>query len=218
MTATDSISNIYELHHKKNRKKDFSLFEKERGTFIQKIIESQKWLEILDIGCRDGNLTKYFDTTINHITWVDIDTNALSVAKSLWVNGEYMDLNADWGVLGEKTYDVVWAFEIIEHLYFPEVVLDKISKKLNSTGIFIGSVPNAFSLPNRLRLLFWRKKWTPLSDPTHINQFSYHEFRDLLEKRFKKVEVYWLVDQKWMWLAKINPNLFSYMLVWKCEK
>lgn len=218
MSLKESASNIYEYHHKKNRKQNFSLFEKERGDFIQSMVSKKKWLDILDIWCRDGNLTKYFDVNANVILWADIDRDAMKLANEKWIKTEYVDLNWDWNELWSKKFDVIWAFEIIEHLYFPELVIEKIYNYLKEWWVFVWSIPNAFSLPNRFRLFMGNKKWTPLSDPTHINHFGFHEFKSLLMKKFKKVEIKWLVAKKWMPLCKINPNLFSFMIVWQCEK
>jgi 2-polyprenyl-3-methyl-5-hydroxy-6-metoxy-1,4-benzoquinol methylase len=130
MSLKESASNIYEYHHKKNRKQNFSLFEKERGDFIQSMVSKKKWLDILDIWCRDGNLTKYFDINANTILWADIDRDAMKLANEKWIKTEYVDLNWDWNELWSKKFDVIWAFEIIEHLYFPDLVIEKIYNHL----------------------------------------------------------------------------------------
>ncbi len=50
--------------------------------------------------------------------------------------------------------DYVMAFEIIEHLYYPDKVLQKIASHLKPGGVLIGSIPNGFSLINRIKLFF----------------------------------------------------------------
>jgi 2-polyprenyl-3-methyl-5-hydroxy-6-metoxy-1,4-benzoquinol methylase len=87
--------------------------------------------KILDLGCRDGTLTKYY-VEGNHVLGVDIDVKALEIAKkNLGVETLEMDLNGDWKELGDKTFDIIVAGEVLEHLYYPERVIKKIKERLN---------------------------------------------------------------------------------------
>jgi len=208
-----SLKNIYEYHHKNKKKIGFSILEKERGILLKNFIGKGK--KILDLGCRDGTLTKYF-VEGNQVLGVDIDKNSLKIAKkNLGIEILEMDLNGDWQELGNKTFDVIVAGEILEHLYYPEIVLEKIKKRLNQNGVFIGSVPNAFSLKNRIRYFLGKKKNTPLEDPTHINHFSYKELKNLLTKYFKEVKIIGLGRYKF--LSRIFPNLFAFDLFFVCK-
>lgn len=214
---TNSLTNIYSEHHKKNRGRNFVLYEKERSEFIQHYTQNNKEQSILDIGCRDGALTHYALSEKNTITGCDIDTDSLNYAKNRGINTVYMDLNGPWEELGEKKYDIVMAFEIIEHLYFPEKVLEKIKVHLKNDGYLIGSVPNAFSWMNRILLFFGIKKGTPLSDPTHINHFSYPELKSIFEHHFQEVEILPLTTKDRLILAQTSPNLFSAGFLFMCK-
>lgn len=214
---TNSLTEIYSEHHKKNRGRNFVFYEKERSEFIQRHTRQKGKQSILDIGCRDGALTRYAISKENTITGCDIDTDSLDHAKGRGINTMYMDLNGSWEELGDKRYDIVMAFEIIEHLYFPEKVLEKIKGRLKEGGYLIGSVPNAFSWMNRILLFLGTKKGTPLSDPTHINHFSYSELKTTLEKHFTKVEILPLTTQNRKILTKISPGLFGAGFLFKCS-
>lgn len=52
------LKSIYEHHHSTARPQGFSILENERAEILKRVIGKGK--NILDIGCRDGNLTKYF--------------------------------------------------------------------------------------------------------------------------------------------------------------
>jgi hypothetical protein len=91
-----------------------------------------------------------------------------------------------------------------------------VSEHLNDDGMFIGTVPNAFHLKNRARYLMGSKKGTPLSDPTHINQFHINDLSDILSKYFRFVNITGM--GKYSRLAKLSPNMFSFILVFKCVK
>lgn len=213
------IGSIYTYHHSHNRNKGFTIMEQERSAFLQESIGTGK--KILDIGCRNGVLTKHFAK--GNVVWgVDIDPVALEEAKKLLVNTDsqnnffVMDLLGDWSELKGEQFDVIVCGEVLEHLYFPEKVVEKVVAHLKLGGVFVGSVPNAFSMKNRVRLALGTKKGTPLSDPTHINHFSLPELRAMLSRHFKTVSVTGLGRHTRM--VKMSPRHFAFDLVWKCIK
>lgn len=192
--------------------------EKDRSAFFKGVVGTGK--RVLDIGCRNGVLTKHFAEG-NSVWGVDIDPVALEDARKMLehnnINNRFfvMDLLGDWSLLEGEKFDVIVCGEVLEHLYFPEKVVAHVVKHLNPGGTFIGSVPNAFSLKNRVRLALGTKKGTSLSDPTHINHFSHTELEILFKKYFKHVSVTGL--GRYRNLAKISPKHFAFDLVWKCN-
>ena len=209
-----SLSKIYAYHHKRTKKSEFSLLEKERGKLFSQLIGTGK--KVLDIGCRDGTLTQYFAKN-NNVLGVDIDKNMLkNCERKLGIRTKLVDLNTDWPF--KEKFDVVVAAEIIEHLYYPEIICKRIRSVLKPNGLFIGSVPNAYNIKNRLRYLFGIQKNTPLEDRTHINQFSYKWLHEVLKQEFSEVEIIGLAAGATNVIAKAFPNLGSFMLVWRCVK
>ncbi len=213
MEKDNVIEKIYRNHHSKNREEGFVLLKEERGKIFKDAIG--KGEKVLDIGCRDGYLTELFCKE-NDVLGVDIDGELLKKAgERLGIKTKQMDLNGEWN-LPNNYFDVVVAAEVIEHLYFPEEVLKKISAVLKPNGILVGSVPNAFSLKNRLRYLLGIKKNTPLSDPTHINHFSYKELKQLLNSFFDEVSI--IPIGRFAFLDKFFPGVFSFGLVFITKK
>ncbi len=209
-----SLSEVYKYHHERTKKTEFSILEKERGALFSQWIGTGK--KVMDIGCRDGTLTKYF-TEGNDVLGIDIDDKMLEECKKkLGIKTKLLDLNGEWNI--KEDFDAVVAAEVIEHLYYPEIVCKKIAEVLKPGGIFIGSVPNAYNIKNRLRYLFGIQKNTPLEDKTHINQFSYKILRETLQKEFSEVKIIGLASGISASLARTFPNLGSFMLVWRCVK
>lgn len=189
------------------------LLGKERGAFLREHIGSGK--RVLDIGCRDGALTSTYAQG-NTVLGLDIDSGALARAKEkLGIEIKQVDLNDDWG-MEPGSFDVVVAAEVVEHLYYPEVVFEKIEKVLAPGGVLLGTVPNAFSLRHRLRYLLKQKKSTPLEDPTHINHFTVRELERLLSAQFEGVRVMGL--GRHAWLAKHFPQAFAFDLCFVGKK
>lgn len=210
---SNSMQQIYEHHHATRRNPGFSVMEKERGRLLEEIVGKGK--KVLDIGCRDGALTRHF-VEGNEVLGVDIDMNALSKAKTLGIETAFVDLNGDWGELKGRKFDVMVAGEVVEHLYYPDKLFEKVSAHLENGGLFLGSVPNAFGLKHRLRYLRGSKKYTPLSDPTHINHFHIDELQKMLAERFSQVEIRGL--GRFQWLSKVMPGWFAFDLFFIAKK
>lgn len=184
------------------------LLGEERGAFLREHIGTGK--RVLDIGCRDGALTGTYCEG-NSVLGVDIDSEALKRAQeSLGIETRYIDLNGNWA-LPKNSFDAVVAAEVLEHLYYPLQVTEKVSAVLNKDGIFLGTIPNAFSIKHRIRYLLLKKKGTPMEDPTHINHFTVKEIKNILETYFEHVTVHGI--GRYATLARIFPQLFAFDLL-----
>jgi len=210
---TNSAKNIHLIRNAR-RLGSIGLYGRERAEIFSKWLGKGK--KILELGCRDGSLTKLFAEG-NKITGVDIDKNALELfEKNLGGKAVYLDLNSEWP-FGENEFDAVVASEVLEHLYKPEETVKKVLLSLKPGGLFIGTVPNAFSLANRFRLFMAQPNKTALADPTHVHQFSYKELKSIMEKYFKEAEISG-IGRLAPTLGKIMPGMFSFLLVFRCKK
>ena len=210
---TNSAQNMHLIRNAR-RLGSIGLYGRERAEIFSKWLGKGK--KILELGCRDGSLTKLFAEG-NKITGVDIDKNALELfEKNLGGKAVYLDLNSEWP-FGENEFDAVVASEVLEHLYKPEETVKKVLLSLKPGGLFIGTVPNAFSLANRFRLFMAQPNKTALADPTHVHQFSYKELKSIMEKYFKEAEISG-IGRLAPTLGKIMPGMFSFLLVFRCKK
>lgn len=204
--TSGSTEAVYRYHHARRGREGFSILEAERGVLFQELIGTGK--RVLDLGCRDGTLTRHFATG-NEVVGADVDSHALSVAaETLGIRTVQFDFNAGEWPVEAASFDVVVAAEVLEHLFHPERVLERIRSVLRPGGLFVGSVPNAFSLKCRLRYLLGSKRGTPLADPMHINQFEWHEFRKLLGTTFTDVELHPL--GRWQRCMRYAPALAAF--------
>ncbi len=213
----DGLEQVYVRHHTKDnsRKRNHAILADERKTFIQKYLGSNK--NVLDIGCRDGELILHYNN--NHrILGLDIDQEALDLAqKKTGIDVRQCDLNGDWHI-PDASYDGVVACEVVEHLYHPAIVFQKIYKALKSGGVLVGSIPHAFNIQTRIKFLFGIKHLTPLGDPTHINHFKAEELRTLLSKEFKDVHIVGISTKKYRFLQSLFPYLFTHTLLFSAKK
>jgi 2-polyprenyl-3-methyl-5-hydroxy-6-metoxy-1,4-benzoquinol methylase len=204
---------LYEAHNVGRRGDGFSILKDERGALFAAEIGTGK--KVLDLGCRDGALTRRFAEG-NDVTGADIDTVALAKAAAAGIKTVHLDIHGDWSELGDETYDAVVLAETLEHLYHPAEVVAKIRQVSREGALLVGSVPNAFSLKNRLRLLFGKKRGTPLEDPTHINHFRRDELSALLAREYEDVRIVPLgryAQWDWLW-----PGMFAFDLAFVCRR
>jgi 2-polyprenyl-3-methyl-5-hydroxy-6-metoxy-1,4-benzoquinol methylase len=211
-----NLSEIYSTHHAEKNRLGFSVLEKERAAwFLAHAPTGGDWL---DVGCRDGTLTKHFVERAKTIMGVDIDPVALAAAKNAIPGSEFfqMDLLGSWDGLGGRTFDVIVCSEVLEHVYFPDRVARKIKEHLKPGGVFIGSVPNAFFIKHRLRYLFGKKIGTPLEDPTHITQFNRSHLLSILEP-IGAVKIEGYTRYPLGGLAKSIPGVFAFDFLFRVQ-
>jgi SAM-dependent methyltransferase len=199
---------MYQTHHRKRNRFGFIFGGRERGERFRAWVGTGR--RVLDIGCRDGALTRYYAAG-NEVVGLDIDRRALGVcAQELSIEARWADFNQ--GLPFDDAYfDVVVAGEVLEHSISPALLVAEIARVLRPEGTFIGSVPNAFRLKNRLRFLIGREIE---HDETHLHMFSVRALRTLLEKYFCQVRIV-PIASRFLWLS---PWLFANDLLWQCQK
>jgi SAM-dependent methyltransferase len=163
----------YEEHHRERRDEGDFVFVPERvPLFVQAIGRGKR---VLDLGCRSGALTRHF-LDGNSVVGLDVDAAALEKAAALGI--ETVQANVEEPLpFEDSSFDAVVAGELFEHLQFPDALVAEIRRVLRPGGVLAGSVPNAFRVQSRLRLLRGRP---PEDDPTHLRMFSPDAVRALL--------------------------------------
>jgi 2-polyprenyl-3-methyl-5-hydroxy-6-metoxy-1,4-benzoquinol methylase len=179
----DLLEEIYQAHHQKGNRYGYLFCHGERTPYLKEWIGTGK--KILDLGCRDGMLTRGFCEG-NQVVGVDIDQKALDIAqRNLSIETMWIDLNAEWPFEPES-FDVIIACEIVEHIFLVRPFLQNIQKSLKPGGLFIGSVPNAFRMRNRFKFLFGNEFET---DPTHVRMFSSQKLETTLAEFFIDIQI-----------------------------
>lgn len=150
-------------------------------------------LNILDIGCRDGTVSRLFLEGGNRVFGVDIVPEFVKKAVKKGIQAKTADVTKDGLPFRNEAIDVVYAGALIEHLYDPEFFLKECHRVLKQGGIIILSTPNIASLTSRLRMLFGKgPKFyaSALSWPFggHIRIFTAQTLKQLLEENGFAVE------------------------------
>jgi ubiquinone/menaquinone biosynthesis C-methylase UbiE len=203
------IQSFYESHHKDGHRLNQSFLESRRGHLFSDWIGKNK--RVLDLGGRDGTLTKYFIKK-NIVTLADIDENALQYAKKNYqIETMKVDLNQSLPFL-DNSFDVVVMAEVLEHLPYPNITLSEIKRVLKTNGEFIGNLPLAYHLKDRWQIIRGRKLLIS-GDPTHLQFLSYDDAKKLMSKFFNVEEINILKGGK---LSNKFPKLFARNIAFRC--
>ena len=203
------VQSFYESHHMEGQRLNQSFLENIRGQLFSDWIGKNK--KVLDLGGRDGTLTKHFIEK-NHVTLADIDENALEYAKrNFKVETMKVDLNQSLP-FKDNSFDVVVMAEVLEHLAYPNITLGEIKRVLKTNGEFIGNLPLAYHLKDRWQIIRGRKLLIS-GDPTHLQFLSYDDVQKLISKYFNADEIVILKGGK---LSNKFPKIFARNIAFRC--
>ena len=207
MSHLEELSERYGEHHRAARGREFVYAGEERARLFREYVGGPG-RRVLDLGCRYGALTRAYASG-NEVVGVDVDREALAEAAKLGIETRWADVDEPFP-FEDATFDVVVAGELLEHVRDPQRVVAEADRLLRPGGTFVGSVPNAFRLKNRLRFLLGRK---PEDDPTHLHMFAPDDVRALLA-RFEQPELHFIAGR----FVPLHARLFANDIVFAGRK
>jgi len=139
--------------------------------------------ETVDLGCGAGYGTYSLARFATGILGVDLSEEA--VAYAAWCY-EAPGLRYEVGdVAGLPnpggSFDAAVSFEVIEHLERPEALVEEARRLLKDDGVFVVSTPDKQAYSNNRNSV----------NPHHLKEMYPLEFRELLERHFRHVQIYW---------------------------
>ncbi len=114
-------------------------------------IAGNQALDILDVGCAQGTLALLLAERGHRVTAVDLRPDFLTYAQSRHTHGEvrFMQANAlEESVPGQ--YDLIYANQLVEHLVYPQRLLDRLRINLRPGGRIVVTTPNGDYVRNTL--------------------------------------------------------------------
>jgi SAM-dependent methyltransferase len=203
---SELLSEYYESFHEE-RQKLGTVSIPERFEFIRREVGKDK--KVVELGCRFGGLLQYFIEG-NEVVGVDIDRNALVICREKFgIETHVANLN-DKLPYSNSEFDVVVLSEVLEHLPYPELTFQEISRILKNEGKLVGSVPNATHLRNRLRFLL---TGVVELDRTHLQQFSASSLKVMLNGFFENIKIVSVSGR----FIGLSERLFANYLLFSCH-
>jgi len=209
------LKNFYEQHHIKGNRLRKTFLEEKRVQIFSEWLGTGK--KVLDVGCRDGTLTKHFIKD-NEIIGIDIDERALKYASEKHnLKTMLIDLNHKLP-FEDNSFDAVIMAEVIEHLPYLEITLSEIARITKPDGLIIGNVPLAYHLKDRYQVVRG-KALIVAGDSTHLRYFSYDDLIKLLIRHFndpKEIKVLKGTKPKFIRWSKKAIKLFAWNVAFLC--
>jgi ubiquinone/menaquinone biosynthesis C-methylase UbiE len=136
---------------------------------------------VLDIGCGSAFGLKHLATAARRVAGLDYSSETcILAARSLrekrihLVSGDALQIP-----FATNSFDVVTAFEMLEHLERPRKFISEIKRVLSPNGVFILSTPNQ-------PVYSPRGTWLDY----HVREYNLSELRDLLSPFFNELKLF----------------------------
>ena len=182
---------------------------------LNEILTRKREGTLLEIGCGKCEFLrmaeKYFQ-----VEGIDISKYAIDSSKHS-VNGTIRLEDVENYHLRPDVYNVIAAFNVLEHLKQPDIAIQKIFTALRKGGLLIGSVPYNATLIGHVHTVL-----TNIFDPTHCSTYPPDRWDSIfITSGFRKIshfgEVMWGKNHS----AYIRHRFWRFMslnLVFMCEK
>jgi len=151
--------------------RDFLGRQKTNQRILNKISSAGK---LLDFGCNAGLFLSEAKRFGYDVYGVELSKAAVDYAKE---NFSIISIASDINEFPDNYFDVITAFDVLEHLSSPADILDKIYSKLKPGGIFVATFPKIDSWSARIL----KNHWYFLL-PSHLFYFSNKSIEYLTEK------------------------------------
>ena len=138
---------------------------------------------VLDIGCGTGYGTAELAQHARSATGIDVSSDAIRYAQEHYPipNATFLTGSATALPFSAASFDLITAFEVIEHLENWHDLLIEVRRLLHPNGTFLVSTPN--------KLYYAESRASQGPNPFHTHEFEFAEFRDALAAVFPNVTI-----------------------------
>lgn len=137
---------------------------------------------VLDIGCGVGDVSVKVQELGFQVTGIDFSRVAVEKAKEQGINALHVDVDRDGLAFPDANFDVVWAGDVIEHVFDPLQLFSEMARVVKPDGRILFTVPNDFGLRSRARIALTGRS-VQSNVYRSFRQCKHHTFfsRELLE-------------------------------------
>lgn len=179
--------------------------DRNRYVTISKEIKPNSF--VLDIGCRDGELSSFLPTGCKYVG-VDISASRTKRLRSMKFDVYCFNICNKLPRQLENKFDYVVVGELLEHLPNPFNALLNIRKSLKKNGILLGTTPNPYSLDRIMRTFFSINR-----TDDHVLLFDVEELSNML--KFAGFNPLIIKRKSFMW---VFDCFFGWYIFFKAKK
>lgn len=180
---------------------------------------------VLDLGCLDGTIGEQLVRRGNVVCGIDAAAQAVAVAVRRGIQARVGNLEERLD-FPDAMFDVVFAGEVLEHIFAVDPLLSEIHRVLKPGGCLVATTPNLAALGRRLLLLVNRNPHIEISFAAkdaagHIRYFIRGTLFELLAQHGFEVTDYTSDVVNFdpdgrirsRWLAQLFPTLGRSLIV-----
>lgn len=95
--------------------------------------------KVLDFGCGDGRSIDLFKRLLPNADWTGVDIeDSPEVKTRVRDDGRFVTYDGENLPFADKAFDLVYSYQVLEHVRKPEVVLKEVARVMTPDGLFIG--------------------------------------------------------------------------------
>jgi SAM-dependent methyltransferase len=139
---------------------------------------------VLDVACGAGYGSDCLARSASSVTAIDLSPEAAASARASYPadNIQFLAADARFLPFADASFDLIVAFEVIEHLEKPEELLAEARRLLAPGGQFVVSTPN--------KLYYAETRELSGPNPFHVRELEFGEFRAALNGTFPSVTLF----------------------------
>lgn len=167
---------------------------------------------VLDVGCGNGIFAKHLKETKNIEAWgLEMSEKNAILASQVLDKVLIGTCEDKIDELPNNYFDAIYFNDILEHIYNPQEVLERIKIKLKDDGVIISSIPNVRYhdvLFNYLLKKKWEYQESGVLDFTHLKFYTKHSITNLYKKSGYDV----IVNEGINKTKSIRPYIFNFFI------
>jgi 2-polyprenyl-3-methyl-5-hydroxy-6-metoxy-1,4-benzoquinol methylase len=166
--------------------------------------------KLLDVGCGVGTISVELQKRGFEVYGLDFSSVAIEKAKEKGINAVECDVDKDGIPFEDNCFDVVWAGDVVEHVFDPIFLFEEMSRVLKPTGKVLITTPNDCNLIRRTHIFISGKSpqsdiYRELRQCKHHTMFSLELLEYMLsEAGFSHYHIYSIVK-----MPKLDKKRFS---------
>ncbi len=154
---------------------------------IRKTVGKRKDFKLLEIGTGSGFFMTFIETEFPEakLTGIEYDSRLVTLTQKKVKKANIIQGNAENFNLKGETFDIIVSFQVIEHLYHPELMLLNVKEHLKPDGIFIFTTPNLGCISAKVM----KDRWHGYRDD-HVSLKTNNEWLNFAEQNgFKSIYI-----------------------------